>query len=109
MPGQSVYAALEPLLPHGVLYRPKQGFTSDLAPLFRAQMPRLRALLGGPVMLGSGLFDGAAIGRLLDAHASGTRDHAQVIWLLLAFEGFLAALATTAAAGAAAVLAPLPA
>ncbi len=101
--------ALEPLLPRGVLYRPKQGFTSDLAPLFRAQMPRLRALLGGPVMLGSGLFDGAAIGRLLDAHESGARDHAQVIWLLLAFEGFLAALATTAPAGAAPVLAPLPA
>ncbi len=87
--------ALEPLLPHDILYRPKQGFTSDLAPLFRSQMARVRALVLGPVMLDSGLFDAAAIGRLLDAHEAGARDHAQVIWLLLAFEGFLAALATT--------------
>ncbi len=87
--------ALEPLLPHNILYRPKQGFTSDLAPLFRAQMARVRTLVLGPVMRDSGLFDASAIGRLLDAHEAGARDHAQVIWLLLAFEGFLAALATT--------------
>jgi asparagine synthase (glutamine-hydrolysing) len=85
--------ALEPLLPREVLYRPKQGFTSDMAKLFRAEMDRVRALLLGPVMLESGLFDGVAITRLLDAHASGAADHAQVIWLLLAFEGFLASLA----------------
>ena len=66
-----------------------------LAEMFRKQMARVRALVLGPVMLDSGLFDGAAIGRLLDAHESGARDHAQVIWLLLAFEGFLAALAST--------------
>ncbi len=87
--------ALEPLLPHDILYRPKQGFTSDLAPLFRTQMARVRRLVLGPVMLESGLFDEAAIGRLLDAHEFGARDHAQIIWLLLAFEGFLAALAET--------------
>jgi asparagine synthase (glutamine-hydrolysing) len=43
-------------------------------------------------MLESGLFDPAGIARLLDEHQSGRFDHAQVIWLLLAFEGFLAAL-----------------
>ncbi len=90
--------ALEPLLPHDILYRPKQGFTSDLAPAFRTGMHRVRALLLGPIMLDSGLFDPGAIGRLLDAHAAGARDHAQSIWLLLAFEGFLATLAITAAA-----------
>ena len=90
--------ALEPLLPRDILYRPKQGFTSDLAPLFRAQMTRVRGLVLGPAMLDSGLFDAAAIGRLLDAHEAGARDHAQVIWLLLAFEGFLAALAGMPAA-----------
>ena len=81
--------ALEPLVPREILYRPKQGFASDLAPLFRAQAGRLRArLLDGP-MLDCGLFDRAAIARLIDAHAAGGHDHAQVIWLLLAFEGFL--------------------
>jgi asparagine synthase (glutamine-hydrolysing) len=44
-------------------------------------------------MLESGLFDREAIARLLEEHARGAFDHAQIIWLLLAFEGFLAALA----------------
>ena len=97
--------ALEPMLPREVLHRPKQGFTSDLSPTLRTQMARVRDLLLGPVMLDSLLFDAGAIARLLDAHESGARDHAQAIWLLLAFEGFLAALATTPAAHAEPVLA----
>jgi asparagine synthase (glutamine-hydrolysing) len=84
--------ALEPWLPNDILYRPKQGFTSDLAGLFRGEMHRVRDLLLGPVMLDSGLFDPAAIRTLLDQHAAAAFDHAQVIWLLLAFEGFLATL-----------------
>jgi hypothetical protein len=76
-----------------VLYRPKQGFASDLAPLFRHEAARLRGLLLGPVMLESGLFDAEAIALLLEEHAQRRFDHAQTIWLLLAFEGFLAALA----------------
>jgi asparagine synthase (glutamine-hydrolysing) len=86
--------ALEPLLSHRILYRPKQGFATDLAPLFRREMPRVKALLLGAPMLQSGLFEGAAIARLLEEHDSRKHDHAQPIWLLLAFEGFLAALAS---------------
>ena len=86
--------ALEPLLPHRILYRPKQGFATDLAPLFRREMPRVKALLLGAPMLESGLFDQTAIARLLEEHESHAHDHAQPIWLLLAFEGFLASLAS---------------
>ncbi len=86
--------ALEPLLPREVLYRPKQGFASDLAPLFRREAGRVRGLLLGPCMLESGLFDERAIARLLDEHEAGSSDHAQLIWLLLAFEGFLQVLST---------------
>jgi asparagine synthase (glutamine-hydrolysing) len=81
--------ALEPMLPREILYRPKQGFSNDLAPLFRRDAGRVRARLLDAPMLDSGLFDAASIGRLVDEHASGAMDHAQVIWLLLAFEGFL--------------------
>jgi len=81
--------AMEPLLPHDLLYRPKQGFAMPLTALFRAQMTEVRARLLGPAMLDSGLFDAAAIARLLNQHASGTSDHAGPIWLLLTFEGFL--------------------
>jgi asparagine synthase (glutamine-hydrolysing) len=42
------------------------------------------------VMLDSGLFQGRAIARLLDEHEAGHNDHAQALWSLLVFEGFLA-------------------
>ena len=87
--------ALEPLLPHAVLYRPKQGFTADMAGLFRDQMTRVRELLLGDILLGSGWFDGASITRLLAEHEGGGANHSQIIWLLLAFEGFLACLHET--------------
>jgi len=81
--------AMEPMLPHSLLYRPKQGFATSLTTVFRARMTEVRARLLGPAMLESGLFDRAAIARLLDQHATGTSDHAGPIWLLLTFEGFL--------------------
>jgi len=84
--------ALEPLLPREILYRPKQGFTNDLAPLFRTEITRVRRLLLDGPMLAHGLFDVAAIARVLDEHESGRFNHAGIIWLLLAFEGFLATM-----------------
>jgi asparagine synthase (glutamine-hydrolysing) len=93
--GQGKYVLkkmLEPLLPHDILYRPKRGFTTDLAPLFRRKSARLRArLLEGPLPA-SGFFDTAEIEAMIARHASGQFDHAQPLWLLLAFEGFLAAM-----------------
>ena len=68
--------AMEPMLPHSLLYRPKQGFATSLTTVFRARMTEVRARLLGPAMLESGLFDRAAIARLLDQHATGTSDHA---------------------------------
>jgi asparagine synthase (glutamine-hydrolysing) len=82
--------ALEPVLPQDIRHRRKQGFTNNLAPAFRAQAPLLRARLLGEPMLASGLFAGETIARLIDAHEGGAADHAQKLWLLLAFEGFLA-------------------
>ena len=82
--------ALAPLVPDAILSRPKQGFTSSLAPLFRAEAPRLRARLLGPAMRDCGLFEAATIARLIDQHARGSFDHSIALWLLLVFEGFLA-------------------
>ncbi len=84
-----VKKALEPLVPHEILYRRKQGFAMSLGGLFRAEAARLRERLLGPAMLDSGLFDPATIGRMLDEHAAGRFDHSGALWLLLTFEGFL--------------------
>jgi asparagine synthase (glutamine-hydrolysing) len=84
-------AAMEPLLPAEILTRRKQGFAAELGPLLRREQARLRARLLGAPMLDSGLFDPRAIATLIDEHVAGRRDRAQPLWLLLAFEGFLAA------------------
>ena len=81
--------ALEPHLPRDVLYRPKQGFASSPAALFRAQSGRLRARLLGEAMADCGLFALPALARLIDEHAIGSFDHSAALWLLLVFEGFL--------------------
>ena len=81
--------ALEPWVPREVLYRPKQGFATPLGGVLRAGMARVRARLLGAEMLDAGLFRADAVARLMDEHAAG-RDHAQALWSLLVFEGFLA-------------------
>jgi asparagine synthase (glutamine-hydrolysing) len=100
--GQGKYLlrrALEPDVPHAVLDRPKQGFAPSLAGLFRREAARLRARLTGKALLDSGLFAPAALARLLDEHETGRFDHSQALWLLLVFEGFLAATGEAAGAG----------
>ncbi len=81
--------ALEPLVPREILYRRKQGFATSLAGLFRTKADRLRSRLLGEAMAGSGLFDLAALARIIDQHERGSFDHSGALWLLLVFEGFL--------------------
>ena len=83
--------ALEPYLPRDLLYRPKQGFAPSLAGLFRREAGRVRTRLMSETLLDSGLFVPATIERLLREHEAGRFDHSQTLWLLLVFEGFLAA------------------
>ncbi|MFC0406740.1 asparagine synthase (glutamine-hydrolyzing) [Roseomonas elaeocarpi] len=85
--------AVHGLLPDEVPARRKQGFAAPMGKALRARMPQLRARLLGPAMLDSGLFDGAALARLIAQHADGRFDHAQVLWQLLVLEGFLAGAA----------------
>ena len=82
--------AMEPFVPHEILYRPKQGFATSHAGAFRREAGRVRARLLGPVMLGSGLFSADAVARVVDEHEGGAFDHAGLLWDLLVFEGFLA-------------------
>ena len=92
-----VKKALEPIVPAEILYRRKQGFATSLAGVFRARAGEVRARLLGPAMAESGLFDPAALGRMIDQHAAGQFDHSGALWLLLTFEGFLMHVQTATA------------
>ncbi len=82
--------AAGPFLPADLLARRKTGFATSLADQLRASIDTIRARLTGAPMLDSGMFDRAALVRLVDEHASGRHDHAQKLWSLLMVEGFLA-------------------
>ncbi len=82
--------AMEPHLPHDIMYRPKMGFAVPLARWFRGPLrQRVRdQLLGGP-MLETGWFNHDAIRQIVDQHETGQRDHSTPIWVLLMFAAFL--------------------
>ena len=83
--------ALEPSLPHDVLYRPKMGFAVPLARWFRGPLrQRVRNAMHGESLSGSGYFDPAVLHRLVEEHESGQRDHSTPLWTLLMFDAFIA-------------------
>ena len=82
--------ALEPHVPHDVLYRPKMGFAVPLATWFRGPLrSRVRELIEGGGLAATGFFDAAMVRRLVEEHQSGAREHSAAIWALLMFEAFL--------------------
>ncbi len=83
--------AMAPYLPGAILGRGKQGFATPLGPALRTRGAELRSRLLGAEMLDSGLFRREQLGRLVEEHESGRFDHSATLWLLLVFEGFLAA------------------
>jgi asparagine synthase (glutamine-hydrolysing) len=83
-------SALAPLLPRDILYRAKQGFSVPLAAWFRGPLrDRMRADLTGTLLRDTSWFDDAHIAGAIDQHASGLRDHSQLLWSLLMFSSFL--------------------
>jgi asparagine synthase (glutamine-hydrolysing) len=82
--------AMEPRLPHDVLYRPKMGFAVPLARWFRGPLrARVESALSGDRLLATGVFNAGYLRNLFDAHVSGARDHSAPIWSLLMFDAFL--------------------
>ena len=83
--------ALEPYLPHEILYRPKMGFSVPLAQLVpRTRCGSAREGCGArPDLARLGYFNPASLREMVDAHQSGARDHGVPLWSLLMFEAFL--------------------
>lgn len=82
--------ALEPILPHDILYRKKKGFSIPLTMWFRGPLrDRVRTSLTGQHMADTGIFDMQFIADIVEQHQSGRSDHSAAIWSLLMFESFL--------------------
>ncbi len=82
--------ALEPHLPHDILYRPKMGFAVPLARWFRGPLKqRVRDAVLGARLAETGWFNRKYLEHLVDAHQSGASDYSAPLWTLLMFEAFL--------------------
>ena len=79
--------AVEDLLPHSILYRPKLGFPTPWSRwLAGPQLDVIRNLLLEPRSLERNLFQRTAVERLFEEHRSGHRDNYDRIWRLLNLE-----------------------
>lgn len=79
--------AVEDLLPHSILYRPKLGFPTPWSRwLAGPQLEEIRKLLLETRTVERDLFDRSAVERLFEEHRSGYRDHGDRIWRLLNLE-----------------------
>ena len=82
--------AMEPKLPHDILYRPKMGFAVPLARWLRGPLKqRVRDAVLGDRLLSTGWFNRHYLQHLVDAHQAGTSDYSAPLWTLLMFEAFL--------------------
>jgi asparagine synthase (glutamine-hydrolysing) len=79
--------ALADRLPPAIARRRKQGFGVPLGEWFRGPLaPLLRQQLDSERVRKGGLFDPAAVTRLVGEHIAGARDHQRAIWAVLALE-----------------------
>jgi asparagine synthase (glutamine-hydrolysing) len=79
--------AMEDLLPHSIIYRPKLGFPTPWSGwLSGAQLDAIEHLLLEPRSMNRGLFRRAAVEKLFREHRARYRDHYDRIWRLLNLE-----------------------
>jgi len=82
--------AMEPHLPHEIMYRRKMGFAVPLERWFRGPLrQRVRDAVLGPRLAETGMFNESYLRHLVDAHQSGARDYSSPLWTLLMFDSFL--------------------
>jgi asparagine synthase (glutamine-hydrolysing) len=77
----------------------KAGFRIALADLLRGEMRDLLDLLRGPGCLTRKYYDGAALDRMVDEHASVRKNHEEILWTLLNLEIWHRAQPTAARPG----------
>lgn len=81
--------SVRPWVPESIYTKPKMGFGPPDASWYRGPLrPWIEEMLKPLVRDERGIFQGAAIRRLLDDHWSGERNHYHLIWSLLNFESW---------------------
>jgi asparagine synthase (glutamine-hydrolysing) len=84
---QILKKAMEDLLPHSIIYRPKLGFPTPWSGwLAGPRLDVIENMLLEPRSLERGFFRPVAIKRLFEEHRTRHRDHYDRIWRLLNFE-----------------------
>jgi len=82
--------ALEPDIPHEVLYRTKMGFSVPLAAWLRGPLSkRVREALLSGAIAECGYFEPVMLDRLVRQHVAGRHDHSATLWSLLMLDAFL--------------------
>jgi asparagine synthase (glutamine-hydrolysing) len=82
--------AVEPWLPHKIVYRQKRGFSVPIARWMREELrPLVDESLGEEKLKRQGIFNADFVRRLLLEHWSGRRDHRKALWTLLSFQLWL--------------------
>ncbi|MEJ2052151.1 MAG: asparagine synthase C-terminal domain-containing protein, partial [Calditrichota bacterium] len=88
--GQGKYIlkkALEEILPHEVIHRPKMGFPVPLSEWFAGELKEnVREILLGDRAVSRNIFNYNAVKNLLDDHTPGKRNLSGFIWILVIFE-----------------------
>jgi asparagine synthase (glutamine-hydrolysing) len=78
--------AVEPLLPREVVHGRKRGFSIPAAAWLRGELePFARETLSLETLHRQGVFEPAAVERVLDDHVAGRGDRSRQVWGLLAF------------------------
>jgi asparagine synthase (glutamine-hydrolysing) len=83
--------AFERLLPHDLLYRPKQGFSVPLADWFRGALGQhfLETVRSKNSFASAHYLNVDVVNRLISQHQSGRFDHSRALWLVWMFEAFM--------------------
>lgn len=79
--------AMEPILPHDLIYRPKTGFGAPLRSWMRGELkPVLDDVLSEDSLRARGLFDPAGVQRLRASNQAGATDGAYLLFALMSIE-----------------------
>jgi asparagine synthase (glutamine-hydrolysing) len=78
---------MERLLPKDTIYRRKEGFSIPIKHWLRVELRDLMEhYLGESRIAAGGLFQPAAVRRMMDAHVQGRENYSHQLWALLIFE-----------------------